>query len=151
MADRARGYASDASTQPPLAYFGLSLGAPTVPTITMAPVCSAGALESHQGDVLRAISRRTPNADEGHLRLRRRLTEQARCAIKAPRVADGVRRLAGGMARAYRYQAGPNLSPFAARPAERFAYNWPFENQRFSPCSFVALCHRSAARPRLSQ
>jgi hypothetical protein len=35
MADRARGYASDASTQPPLAYFGLSLGAPTVPTITI--------------------------------------------------------------------------------------------------------------------
>jgi hypothetical protein len=54
------------------------------------------ALESHQGDVLRAISRRTPNADEGHLRLRRRLTEQARCAIKAPRVTDGVRRVAGG-------------------------------------------------------
>ena len=26
------------------------------------------------------------------------LTEQARCAIKAPRVADGARRLAGGMA-----------------------------------------------------
>jgi len=66
----------------PWAYFGLSLGAPTVPTITMAPV--SGALESHQGDVLRAISRRTPNADEGHLRLRRRLTEQARCAIINP-------------------------------------------------------------------
>ena len=45
--------------------------------------------------IVRAISRRTPNADEGHLRLRRRPTEQARCAIKAPRVADGVRRLAG--------------------------------------------------------
>ena len=73
--------------------------------------------------IVRAISRRTPNADEGHLRLRRRLTEQARCAIKAPGVADGVRRLAGGMARAYRYQAGPNLSSLAARPAERMAYN----------------------------
>jgi hypothetical protein len=35
--------------------------------------------------IVRAISRRTPNADEGHLRLRRRLTEQARCAIKIPR------------------------------------------------------------------
>ena len=64
-----------------------------------------------------------PNADEGHLRLRRRPTEQARCAIKAPGVADGVRRLAGGMARAYRYQAGRNLSSLAARPAERLAYN----------------------------
>ena len=41
--------------------------------------------------------------------LRRRLTEQARCAIKIPRVADGVRRLAGGMAKAYRYQE-PELS-----------------------------------------
>jgi hypothetical protein len=29
----------------------------------------------------------------------------------------------GGMARAYRYQAGPNLSSLAARPAERFGYN----------------------------
>jgi hypothetical protein len=37
-------------------------GAATVRTITMSPVCSAGAVESHQGDVLRAISRRTPNA-----------------------------------------------------------------------------------------
>jgi hypothetical protein len=26
------------------------------------------------------------------------------------------------MARAYRYQGGPNLSSLAARPAERFAY-----------------------------
>ena len=31
----------------------------------------------------------------------------------------GVRRLAGGMARVYQYQAGPNLSSLAARPAER--------------------------------
>src|SRR5450631_4206338 len=49
---------------------------------------------------------------------------------KSPRVADGVRRLAGGMARDYRYQAGPNLSSLAARPTERLA-----RNQRlWSPC-----------------
>jgi len=51
------------------------------------------------------------------------LRNQAWCAIKVPEVAGGVRRLAGGMARAYRYQGGPNLSSLAARPAERFAYN----------------------------
>jgi hypothetical protein len=65
----------------------------------------------------------------GHLRLRRRFTEPARCAIKVPGVADGVRRLAGGMARAYRYQAGPNLSSLAARPTERLAYNQRLSGQ----------------------
>jgi cytochrome c553 len=33
------------------------------------------------------------------------MQHKARCAIEAPGSADGVRRLAGGMARAYRYQA----------------------------------------------
>ena len=51
------------------------------------------------------------------------MQHKARCAIEAPGSADGVRRLAGGMARAYRYQAGPNLSSLAARPTERSAYN----------------------------
>jgi hypothetical protein len=56
------------------------------PKILMRAWPLLGALDSHQGDVLRAISRRTPNADEAHLRLRRRLTEQARCAIRSPRL-----------------------------------------------------------------
>jgi hypothetical protein len=55
--------------------------------------------------------------------LRRKLTEPSVMCYKSPGVGGGVRRLAGGMARAYRYQAGPNLSSLAARPAERFAYN----------------------------
>ena len=45
---------------------------------------------------------------QGGHRARSAMQHKARCAIEAPGVADGVRRLAGGMARAYRYQAGPN-------------------------------------------
>jgi hypothetical protein len=49
--------------------------------------------------------------------------EAANVSPEGMATACRYRRLAGGMARAYRYQAGPKLSSLAARPAERFAYN----------------------------